>query len=218
MRILIACEESQTLTKAFRARGHEAYSCDLLPCSGGHPEWHIQDDVLNHLDDGWDLMIAHPECTMLSGSGAQWYYHPEDKHLPKEKRRPHPYYPDRARDREIAVDFFMALANAKIPRIAIENPVGIMSTRWRKPDQTVEMEWFGEPHSKRTCLWLKNLPLLTPTNIVERGPRIILSSGRSLPAWYDAAKGKKPAERRKIRSKTFMGFAEAIAEQWGALP
>lgn len=231
MNVLIACEESQTVCKAFRARGVNAYSCDILPSSGGHPEWHFNCDVFEiidnnggklengeecFLDGSWDLMVAHPPCTFLAVSGARWYYHPEDKHLPTEKRRPHPRFPDRAKHRDEALDFFIQLLEAPIERIAVENPVGIVSTKYRKPDQTVHPWMFGDEASKATCLWLKNLPELKPTKIVGKGERVVLSSGRSLPKWYsDSFHTSIPTEmRRTLRSKTFQGFAEAIAEQW----
>ena len=232
LNVLVACEESQAVCKEFRRLGHNAYSCDLLECSGGHPEWHFNCDVMKviaekggvlqngeeaHITGDWDLMVAHPPCTYLAVSGAQWYYHPEDKHLPVEKRRPHPKFPNRAQDREEGAAFFMALANAPIEHIAIENPVGIMSSRWRKADQAVQPWMFGDEASKNTCLWLKNLPLLQPTKIVGKGERVVMkSSGKSLPKWYSDAlvKAKSPEERRTLRSKTFPGFAKAIAEQW----
>ncbi|MBD5328247.1 MAG: hypothetical protein HDR99_07300 [Bacteroides sp.] len=229
--VLIACEESQTVCKAFRKLGYNAYSCDILPCSGGHPEWHLHCDVLGVirdkkgtlqngeefvLDGEWDLMIAHPPCTYLSVSGARWYYHPEDKDLPIEQRRPHPNFPNRAQDRKDAIEFFLALANADIPRIAIENPVGIMSKLFHKPQQIVQPYWFGDEATKTTCLWLKNLPNLEPTKMVGKGERVILSSGKSLPKWYsDSFNTKISTEmRRTLRSKTFQGFADAMAEQW----
>lgn len=216
--ILIACEESQVTTKAFRKLGYTAFSCDLLPCSGGRPEWHIQGDVLKILNDGWDTMIAHPPCTYLSVSGAQWYYHPDDKDLPTHERRPHPKFPNRSQHREEAVEFFMSLANAPIEKIAIENPVSIISTRWRKPDQIVQPYMFGDEATKTTCLWLKNLPLLVPTNIVGKGERTTFASGKSHPKWYaDALKNAKTKqERQTLRSKTFNGMAQAFAEQWGS--
>lgn len=231
LNILVACEESQAVCKEFRRLGHNAYSCDLLQCSGGHPEWHFNCDVMqiiaNHggtLQNGeqayiqgeWDLMVAHPPCTYLAVSGAQWYYHPEDKHLPTSQRRPHPKFPNRAQDREDGVAFFLSLANAPIKHIAIENPVGIMSSRWRKPDQAVQPWMFGDEASKLTCLWLKNLPPLHETKVVGHGERVVLSSGRTLPKWYSDAlsKAKTSEERRTLRSKTFPGFANAIAEQW----
>lgn len=232
LNILIACEESQAVCKAFRKLGHNAYSCDLLACSGEHPEWHFNHDVtevLNKtnliLQNGkkasvkgtWDLMIGHPPCTYLAVSGAQWYYHPDDKNLPVEKRRPHPKYPNRAKDREDGVNFFMLLANARIKRIAIENPVGIMSNRWRKPDQKIQPYEFGDPYSKGTCLWLKNLWTLHPSKETEdHGEKIFFKSGKSQPKWYSEAlsKAKSPEERRTLRSKTFPGIARAMAEQW----
>ena len=232
LNVLVACEESQAVCKEFRRLGHNAFSCDLLECSGGHPEWHFNCDVMKviaekggvlqngeetHIDGEWDLMVAHPPCTYLAVSGAQWYYHPEDKGLPIEKRRPHPKFPNRAQDREEGAAFFMALANAPIEHIAIENPVGIMSSRWRKADQAVQPWMFGDEASKNTCLWLKNLPLLQPTKIVGQGERVVMkSSGKSLPKWYSDAlvKAKTPEERRTLRSKTFPGFAKALAEQW----
>lgn len=232
--VLIACEESQTVCKAFRKLGFNAYSCDILPCSGGHPEWHLHCDVVGvirdrHgvletgeeflLDGKWDLMIAHPPCTYLSVSGARWYYHPDDKDLPIEQRRPHPNFPTRAQDRKEAIEFFLALAHADIPHIAIENPVGIMSRLYQKPNQIVQPYWFGDEATKTTCLWLKNLPQLKPTKIVGKGERVVLSSGKSLPKWYsDSFNTKISAEmRRTLRSKTFQGFAEAMAEQWSKL-
>lgn len=231
MKILVACEESQAITKELRKLGHDAYSCDLLPCSGGHPEWHFNYDVFKVIDDkggtlqngdvvsdnlDWELMIAHPPCTFLAVSGARWYYHPDDSHLPTTERRPHPRFPNRAKDREDAVDFFIKLCEAPIEKIAVENPVGIISTRYRKPNQTVHPWMFGDEAAKATCLWLKNLPLLEPTNIVGKGERVVLSSGKSLPKWYSDAltKAKSPAERRTLRSKTFKGMAMAMALQW----
>ena len=232
--ILIACEESQTVCKAFRRLGFNAYSCDILPSSGGHPEWHLHCDVLGviktkkgiletgelfQLNGEWDLMIAHPPCTYLSVSGARWYYHPEDKDLPIEQRRPHPNFPNRAEEREEAISFFLELINADIPRIAVENPVGIMSKLYRKPNQIVQPYWFGDEATKTTCLWLKNLPELVPTKLVGKGERIVLSSGKSLPKWYsDSFNTKISTEmRRRLRSKTFQGFADAMAEQWSKI-
>lgn len=233
LNVLIACEESQRVCEEFRKLGHNAYSCDLLKCSGGHPEWHFNCDVLEvikehggilqngvnyHLKEGqtWDLMVAHPPCTYLAVSGAKWFYHPDDKDLPKEQRRPHPNFPNRAKDREEGASFFMALAKADIKRIAIENPIGIMSSRFRKPDQIVQPYYFGDHASKTTCLWLKNLPPLEKTNLVEAGDRIYFKSGKSQPKWYSdgLTQTKTAAERRTWRSKTFPGFAKAIAETW----
>lgn len=218
-RILIACEESQATTKAFRKLGHEAFSCDLLPCSGGHPEWHYQCDVFEVINQGWDLMVSHPPCTFLAGSGAQWLSNPEDKALPFEERRPHPKYPNRRQDMLDSVGFVKALYNADIKHIAIENPVGLLSSRWRKPDQIVQPYMFGDEATKTTCLWLKNLPLLLPTNIVGKGERTVFASGKSHPKWYaDALKNAKTKEERQtLRSKTFEGMAQAFAEQWGGI-
>ena len=185
MKILVACEESQAVCIEFRKRGHEAYSCDILPPSGGHPEWHIQDDVLNHLEDGWDMMIAFPPCTHLAVSGARWF---------AEKRKD-------GRQQK-AIEFFMKLANAPIEKIAIENPISIMSTVWRKPDQIIQPWMFGHGETKATCLWLKNLPLLKPTNIVD---------GCEQRIW----KMPPSKNRSKLRSKTYPGIAKAMAEQWG---
>ena len=203
MRILIACEESQTVCKAFRKKGHEAYSCDILPCSGGHPEWHIQGDVLEELNRNWDMIIAHPPCTYLTVTGNKWM-------KPEFQNR----FPGRQKQREDAIQFFMAFANAKCNKIAIENPVGIMSTYWRKADQYVHPYHFGDPHSKRTGLWLIGLPLLVPTNVVE--PQMhIQKDGRRDPIWHYETMKLPAAERSKARSKTFQGIADAMAEQWG---
>lgn len=233
LNVLVACEESQRVCTEFRKLGHNAFSCDILKCSGGHPEWHFNQDVLEviknkggmletgeeiYIDGKWDLMVAHPPCTYLAVSGAKWYYHPDDKHLPVEERRPHPNFPNRAQDREDGANFFMALANADIEHIAIENPVGIMNSRFRKPDQVVQPYFFGDAASKSTCLWLKNLPLLTPTKMVDKGEYIEFKSGKRIPKWYSdgLTKTKTAEERRTWRSKTFPGFAKAIAEQWSA--
>lgn len=185
MRVLIACEESQAVCKAFRKLGHEAFSCDVLPCSGGHPEWHIQDDVLNNLNGGWDLMIAHPPCTHLAVSGAR---HFKEKIADGRQQK--------------AIDFFMALINAPIALIAVENLICIMSSKYMKPSQIIQPWMFGHGETKATCLWLKGLPKLGPTNIVEgREQRI-----HRLPPSKD---------RARLRSKTFSGIACAMAEQWG---
>ena len=219
MKILVACEESQVVCKAFRNLGHEAFSCDLLPCSGGHPEWHFQCDIFEVINKGWDLMVAHPPCTFLTGSGVQWLSNPEDKALPFEERRPHPKYPNRRQDMLDSVEFVKALYNADIKHIAIENPVGLLSSRWRKPDQIVQPYMFGDEATKTTCLWLKNLPLLLPTDIVGKGERTVFASGKSHPKWYaDALKNAKTKEERQtLRSKTFEGMAQAFAEQWGCI-
>ena len=206
MKVLIACEESQTVCKAFRERGHEAYSCDIQEPSGGHPEWHIQGDALKVIESQqWDLIIAHPPCTYLTVTGNRWYN--VERYGEKAIQR--------YRDQEEAVEFFMAIAEAECEHIAIENPVGIMSSRWRKSDQIIEPWQFGDPYEKKTCLWLKGLPKLIPTNIIEVPPRKTFDSGKSMPAWYADAWRLPKAERAKIRSKTFPGIAKAMAEQWG---
>jgi hypothetical protein len=231
MNVLIACEESQTVCASFRKLGFNAYSCDLVECSGGHPEWHLLGDALDVIKnnggitqdgnlvlvDKWHLMIAHPPCTYLTSSGAKWYYHPEDKHLPIEDRRPHPKFPNRKQDQEDGANFFMALMNANIDYIAVENPVGVMSTRYRKPDQIVQPFMFGNSARKTTCLWLKGLPPLEATELVSQGESIVFRSGKKMPKWYCDAltNAKTDAERRKLRSKTFDGIAQAMAQQWG---
>ena len=221
-RILVACEESQAVTKELRALGHEAFSCDLLPCSGGHPEWHIQGDVFEVINQGWDIMIAHPPCTFLSSSGAGWLYHPDDKSLPNQERRPHPLYPNRIKDRDDAVEFVKRLYESDIPCIAIENPIGQLSSLWRKPDQIVQPWMFGDKASKSTCFWLKGLPKLVPTEIVDKGEFFEFTTKKGevkkQPMWYFKAlsEAKTPAERRTLRSKTFQGMAKAMAKQWTA--
>lgn len=203
MKILVACEESQVVTKELRRLGHEAYSCDIIECSGGHPEWHIQDDAIKTAYGGnWDMMIAHPPCTYLTVTGNKWM-------LPEFKDR----FPDRQKQREDAIEFFMKLYNAPIAKIAIENPVGIMSTVFRKPDQYIHPYYFGDPHSKKTGLWLRGLEPLKPTDIVE--PQMyIYKDGRKDPIWHVETMNLSPKERAKARSKTFPGFAKAMAEQW----
>lgn len=174
MRVLVACEYSGAVRDAFRRRGHDAWSVDLeQPGEGQFPDYHLIGDALTILVSGWwDLLIAHPPCTFLTVSANGWLYHPDDKHLPAAARRRHPAYPNRMTDREAAVDLFMKFATAPVPRIAVENPVGIMSTRWREPDQIIQPNAFGADASKATCLWLKGLPALRPTEYIE--PRIVL--------------------------------------------
>ena len=184
MKILVACEESQAVTIELRRLGHEAYSCDIEPCSGGHPEWHLQQDVIPLLTQKWDMILAFPPCTHLAVSGAKWFA------------------AKRADGRQQnAIDFFMQFANSDCPRIAIENPVGIMSTVWKKPDQIIQPWQFGHGETKKTCLWLKGLPTLVPTNIVD---------GREQRIW----KMPPSEDRAKNRAKTFPGIAKAMAEQW----
>lgn len=221
MNILVACEESQAVCKAFREKGHNAFSCDIQEESGGHPEWHILGDCLPLLNGNctfttrvgqtetingkWDLIIAHPPCTYLTVTGNRWFN--IERYGDKARQR--------IKDREVAVSFFMTLANADCARIAIENPVGYMNTYWRKPDQIIQPYMFGDPFEKKTCLWLKNLPKLIPTNEVRPPERVRYDSGKTMPAWYANAWRLSPEERARIRSKTFPGVAKAIAEQWG---
>ena len=206
MRVLIACEESQTACKEFRALGHQAYSADILPCSGGYPEWHIQGDVTKILNDGWDLMIAHPPCTYLAVSGNKWLYNKDGS-----KNE------ERWKNRAESLDFVRTLLEAPIDRIALENPVSVISSQIRKPDQIVQPYMFGDQATKTTCLWLKNLPPLYPTDLVDKGERVVYKSGKSHPKWYAEAlsKAKTTEERRTLRSKTFIGIAKAMANQWG---
>ena len=225
---MIACEESQAVCKAFRAKGHEAYSCDITECSGGHPEWHIQDDVLELLNgdcifttsDGvdryingeWDLIIAHPPCTYLTNGGAVRMFR-------KETRDYEPYGTfqmvnvARLKQGMLARDFFMKFYNANSKRIVIENPVPMSIYMLPKPTQVIQPFMFGEPFSKKTCLWMKGLPPLKPTNVLsEYQPFINGGGGRMNRPNY---KGKKFAVGSCIRSKTFPGIAAAMAEQWG---
>ena len=198
MKVLLACEESQAVTREFRALGHEAYSCDILPTSGDNPEWHIQDDVTKILNDDWDLIIAFPPCTHLASSGAAWF---EAKR--KDGRQ------------QQGIDFFNLFTNLDCPKVAIENPVGIMSTQYRKPDQIIQPYYFGDEYRKSTCLWLKGLPKLQPTNLVGMGEQVTYKSGTTMPKWYAEAWKLSPAERSRVRSKTFPGIAKAMATQWG---
>lgn len=221
MRVLVACEESQRVTIEMRKLGNEAYSCDLLECSGGHPEWHIKKDVtlllngncifntvdgLEHEISGkWDMIIAFPPCTYLTVTGNRWFNYEKygDKAI------------QRMLDRNDAIKFFMTIVNADCDKIVIENPVGIMSTKWRKPDQIIQPYQFGDAYEKRTCLWLKGLQKLTPTKIVNVPDRIQFKSGKTMPKWYVESGNLSKKERALVRSKTFPGIAKAMAEQWG---
>jgi len=214
MRVLIACEESQAVCKEFRKLGHEAYSCDILPCSGGHPEWHIQGDVLftmkneefctqdgkyHNINKMWDMMIAFPPCTHLAVSGARWF-------------------PEKIADgrQQQGIAFFMALINSNIPKIVVENPIGIMSSKYRKPNQIIQPYFYGDNSKKTTCLWIKGLPLLkhSKENYVE--PEMyICKNGKKFSKDYMVAL-KSGKDRGKLRSKTYPGIAKAMAEQWGS--
>lgn len=219
MKVLVACEESQRVCIELRRLGHEAYSCDIEPCSGGYPEWHIQSDVLpmlngncefrtvdgmvHKIDGKWDMIIAFPPCTYLTVTGNRWFN--VGVYGDKAIRR--------MDNREKAIEFFLRFVNADCDKIAVENPVGIMSTAYRKPDCIIQPYEFGEPERKKTCLWLKGLPKLQPTNIVE--PKIIkCASGAIESNWHMETLPLKPKERSKLRSKTFIGIARAMAEQW----
>lgn len=226
MRIFVPCEESQAVTIELRKRGHEAYSCDIVDCSGGHPEWHIKADALPLLNgdcvfqtaDGemhnivgrWDMIIAFPPCTYLTVTGNRWFN--VERYGEKAIQR--------QKDREDAIRFFMAFANADCDRIAIENPVGVMSTHYRKPDQVIHPYYFAESEDdencerKATCLWLKGLPLLEYE--AKFLPRVIpYKNGKGTDSpWHMETMSLPPAERAKARSKTFPGVARAIAEQW----
>lgn len=191
MRVLVACEESQVVCKAFRDRGHEAYSCDIMPTSGEHPEWHWHADIkevleFTHYQFPWDLLIAFPPCTDLAVSGARYF---SVKQINGQQQR--------------SIEFFKLFTHLPhIPKVAIENPIGIMSTKYRKPDQIIQPWQFGHGETKATCLWLKGLPKLQPTNIVE---------GREQRIWKMAPS----PDRAKMRSKTYEGIAKAMADQWG---
>ena len=223
MKVLIACEESQAVCKAFREKGHEAYSCDIIECSGGHPEWHIQDDVLEvlhpdeqygvhfrtsddilHWVEKWDLIIAHPPCTYLTNAGARWLF--AGGKLNEE----------RFQKGLKAKAFFMEFLNADCERIAVENPVPSSVYELPPYSQTVQPYEHGHPHTKKTCLWLKGLPLLEPSNVVEpiKGKRFQQKNGNwRYSCWEMEQKGGK--NRAAERSKTFPGIAKAMAEQWG---
>jgi hypothetical protein len=216
MRVLVACEFSGIVRDAFLAKGHDAWSCDILPTEKPGP--HIQDDILKHLDEGWDLMIAHPPCTHLSSSGARWF---TEKQI----------------EQDLAIEFFIMLADYPISKIAVENPIGIMSTRYRKPDQIIQPWMFGHDASKSTCLWLNGLPKLRPTNIIDPiygcscGMRFEYTLGKyGCPNCHGEGKVKQiygnqtpsgqnnlgpSPDRAKNRSRTYTGIAQAMAEQWG---
>lgn len=224
MNVLVACEESQAVCKAFRERGHRAFSCDIEKCSGGHPEWHInyscfpvmwggcefltQDGAKHSIDGAWDLIIAHPPCTYLTVSGNAWFN--SDKYCTKALSR--------WEDRVDGIKFFMDFVVCNAEKIAIENPIGIMSNVYRKPDQIIQPFEYGHPESKKTCLWLKNLPKLLPTEIID------MSDGK----WENQTQdhqnkliidgkwiGYNDPRTKIYRSKTYSGIAKAMAEQWG---
>lgn len=219
MKVLVACEESQEVCKAFRERGHEAYSCDIQDCSGGHPEWHIKGDCLPLLngncsfiteggehvtiDGRWDLIIAHPPCTYLSVAGNSWF--DIEKYGDKARQR--------YRDRYEAIVFFMRFVLADCEKIAIENPVGVMNTAYKKPDCIVHPYFFGDDAKKKTCFWLKGLKPLEATEIIE--PTTVVTGKKTDSPWHAYTWGLPKQERAKVRSKTWPGIARAMAEQWG---
>lgn len=198
MKVLIACEFSGTVRDAFSKLGHDAWSCDLEPTqTEGN---HHQGDMFHIVNDGWDLIIAHPPCTHLAVSGARHF----------EKKRAD------GRQQQ-GVDFFMRVVNIDVPRLAVENPIGIMSTIYRKPDQIIQPYEYGHGTTKATCLWLKGLPLLKPTNIVDKGEVVTFASGKRMSKWFYESSHLPPKQRERMRNKTFQGIADAMAEQWGAL-
>jgi hypothetical protein len=207
MKILIACEESQAVCIEFRKRGHDAFSCDIQNCSGDYPQWHIFGDVIEQLDKGWDMMIAFPPCTHLAVSGAAWF---------EQKRND-------GRQQQ-GIEFFMKIVNAPIPKIAIENPIGIMSKIYRKPDQIIHPYYFGDEFQKSTCLWLKNLPKLFHQKKVDLfSDHITHTNPGDFFEWVDKKTGRKKRQPMwmfktigdgKTRSKTYPGIAKAMAKQW----
>ena len=218
MKVLVACEESQEVCKAFRAKGHETYSCDIQEPSGGHPEWHILGDAVEAVKGGsvttmdgqvhevgkWDMIIAHPPCTRLCNSGQRWLYWGDEEYRSKKRR-----------EQEEAIEFFMRFVNADCDRIAIENPSGIMSTHYRKPDCTYNpYDFEGETECKKTCLWLKGLPILKPTRETPL-PKEERTQGIWKAHFGDRKLAWNDPETAKLRSKTPHGIAKAMAEQWG---
>lgn len=202
MRVLVACEESQEVCKAFRAKGHEAYSCDIQECSGGHPEWHIKGDVLPLLKEKWDLIIAHPPCTYMSKAGARFMYltagNVNQERLEKALQ---------------AKEFFMQFMNADCDKICIENPTPLKIVGLPKESQVIQPYQFGHPYSKRTLLWLKGLPELKPTNILTEYTPYLPSNTGGFARGKGGSRGV--AHNAKDASKTFSGIAQAMAEQWG---
>jgi hypothetical protein len=196
MKILVACEFSGTVRDAFAKLGHDAWSCDLEPTEtiGNH----YQGNMFDIVNDGWDLIIAHPPCTHLAVSGA--------RHFAKKRAD--------GRQQQ-GIDFFMQVTNINVPMLAVENPIGIMSTIYRKPDQIIQPFEYGHKTTKATCLWLKGLPLLKPTNIVDKGGVVTFKSGKRMSEWFYESSHLKPKEREKMRNKTFQGIADAMASQWG---
>jgi site-specific DNA-cytosine methylase len=198
MKVLIACEFSGTVREAFNKLGHDAWSCDLE--ASELPGNHYQGDMFDIVNDGWDLIIAHPPCTHLAVSGAA--------HFAKKRAD--------GRQQQ-GIDFFMRIINLNVPKLAVENPIGIMSTLYRKPEQIIQPWQYGHQTTKATCLWLKGLPLLKPTNIVDKGGVWVAKSGNRMSQWFYESSCLPPKEREKMRNKTFQGIADAMADQWGDL-
>lgn len=196
MKVLCACEESQAVCIEFRKLGNEAYSCDIQECSGGHPEWHIQGDVIPLLSEHWDIIVAFPPCTYLSFAGNRWLDQPV-----------------RLEKREAAREFFMKFVDVDCPRVAIENPVGYMNSCYRKPDQIINPYMFGDPYLKRTCLWLRGLPPLYSDDLLERPKPLYIQDNGKKRYWVETVSGSA-AKRQRIRSTTFPGIAAAMAWQW----
>jgi hypothetical protein len=213
-RILIGCEESQAVCIEFRKLGFEAFSCDIQECSGGHPEWHYQQDIFEVINMGWDAMIAFPPCTYLTVTGARWLYN-------KDKTRNESRWTNQAE----AVEFVKKIYNSNIKHIAIENPIGQLSTYWKKPDQIIQPYYFGDEAQKATCLWLKNLPKLYHSGYADlfnnevthsgKGEMVKTKTGKTFSKWYWETSKSKGKERQIARSKTFPGIAKAMATHWG---
>ena len=220
---LVACECSQRVCKALRALGHDAYSCDIQPCYAptptelAQPEWHLQGDCLTYLDGHngrpWDLLIAHPPCTYTSTIGNRYLYHPDDKGLAPALKRPHPAHPHRRAKQAAGVAFAKALYDCDIPHVCIEHPKSVLSTQWQHPDQWVQPHWFGHNWRKQTGLWLKNLPLLKPTDVVQ--PETYKDKkGRPQNVWQKKTSGLSPSQSKRKRSETSIGVADAMATQF----
>lgn len=215
MKVLVGLECSGIIRDAFAAMGHEAWSCDLKPTE--RPGKHYQCDIFEVLEYGWDLFIGHPVCKYMANSGAQWYYHPKDKGLPMQLRRPHPKYPERLEDLKNGISFFQRLWSAPIKRIGLENPKPLheLVAAVGNYTQVIQPWQFGDSYQKTTCLWLKGLPRLKPTKIVDKGEFVVTRSGKKLPKWYSDAKTGSKEKTETERSRTFPGIAEAMAQQWG---
>jgi hypothetical protein len=215
MRILLGCEESQAVCIEMRKRGHEAFSCDLQDCTGGYPEWHLKMDIFEAIKLGWDMMICFPPCTYLTVTGARWLYN-SDKSRNEE----------RWKAMSDAVEFAKALFYCDIPMVALENPVGKLSSLWMKPTQIIQPYYFGDEAQKTTCLWLKGLPPLQHSRFTDlfnesthsgRGEMVTTSTGKTFSKWYWDTSVLKGEARRIARSKTFPGIAKAMADQWGSI-